>query len=254
MLLLRDAPACPESFEHLDLGLMSERNIPEPLCECECGPVQGGECSGPAQLERTSDESCLLFASAEPVATSCTQLGNAIGSGDHLIATTEATDGSCSPSGNSSILPPSLDESLTLCHYPSATTCSDGLCLPLVPDGQYCIWQTGEHECPTDTNYFDEVLGFSGFKDGRACDSCSCGPPADYCSGRVDLFESSDCSGAAATTPAEIDECVDASSPANSARYVVSTDTEASCNPSGGTVQGDISWLGATTFCCSSRF
>ena len=138
------------------------------------------------------------------------------------------------------------------------STCSDpgALCVPTVeppPGFSQCIYQSGEHECPS--AYPDQRVFYNEVSDLPHCAECACGvPEGGLCSAPLRVYQDAFCTLIATGGTYHLTEnCGDIPEGMNlGSKMVVSAPTyePGTCEPSGGELTGSLELKGPTTFCC----
>jgi hypothetical protein len=203
-LVVHEAPGCAGTYPgfvldtHVDLQAGAAHT-----CECTCGAPQGVECSE-ATLIGDNNANCGSPLGTVFVGEDCTNLAPSldIAANSYWRATATIEAGSCTATLDDNIGPVTFEDRLTLCEAePAPGQCAAGeTCMPLPgdeTDGRICVWQAGDHECPSEA-WTLRTLTHQAIDDDRGCTDCSCADLEGECDGAVLLIETSDCSGAAA--------------------------------------------------------
>jgi hypothetical protein len=151
---------------------------------------------------------------------------------------------------------PSFARQTSLCAVAETSDgCSEGnTCAPKTPvelEGQTCIFQEGEHECPASSVYTERLVTFASYDDQRSCDSCDCEfDGVNTVCGALELFDNDpDCTG----TPIDVGAC--AAMPnlfAGQAKFTKNPQ-QVSCDATPNPVtSGEVVGVGATTVCCTA--
>lgn len=136
-----------------------------------------------------------------------------------------------------------------------ANGCATGqVCPPAPPDGfDICLYGEGDIDCPPG---FAKSRFYTGVKDDRGCDPCSCGDPDAQCEAYVVAYSDAACGMPAGSVLVSAQEpaCFDVLSgnALGSAQAYFLGQSTGSCPTSGGEATGDIAPDGLVTLCCRS--
>lgn len=250
------APGCaegyPDGVHALNAGLEVTGSCG---CSCsnpagtQCGPVTFNQhlnvsCGGtPSQTQVNGNfapNACKLVADYNQVFTGTTlkvQGGNTV------------NPGSCTPTGNANLPPPTWSDEVVACGGSPLGGCDPGqICAPQLPAGftELCITQAGDVQCPSGA-YQVRSVAHGDIEDGRSCEACMCATPTGTCGGVVQ-FRDGDCTSNPIGTTA-----VNGCSPQVQQTYLFATyvpSTNASCTPSNPQVVGTADGTQPVTFCC----
>lgn len=252
--------ACSAPFEFPAFVGLTDVVAPDATCECECGLPMGAVCAGGA-VERYSSAGCpgspLETVSVEPGCNDLTGSWSVL-SGSFYFQAPIVTGGSCEPLSSVVTEPAAFATRNVACAGAFVGTgCASGeLCVP-EPTGafapQWCVWQSGEHACPADGPYVDQVLLYQGLLDERGCEECTCAPPEGSCVGTTaTLSVENDCMGAAAGT-LSADACVNAlgAGPAANAISHNPGGLPSGCAPNEPAPTGEVIPSMPITLCCT---
>ena len=256
------APGCPTGYA----PAVDAHGAPSggsAQCACSCASA-GSQCSasvGQFYSDTNCNNACTGTASVSSGA--CTAVTHCGGANVSFTAAAPTwTGGTCTAQASTTL--PSLTYASTarLCSTaaqdaPGGCTGTGQQCLPLpmAPYGtRACIYLVGDpppSSCPAGP-YSAYHVFYSAAADTRGCTMCQCGGTATggTCSGEVDVYSGSSCTG---TTPSPFvfgtTTCLGLSSPQHTqGNYTASAGTCAA--PSGGTATGGVQGTGATTVCC----
>jgi hypothetical protein len=245
-----DASPCPAEFpsevhadQHTDLDEGS------PSCTCECGDVVGASC-GSATL-REEGNFCAVFIpdpDTWPLSPgSCTFVSAPAGDYSVNAPSLQTGGASSSPQASESIPTPTFARDIRSCGTAAGDACDDGTCLPETPaEHSLCIFTTGETACPAGP-WSTSVVTWSDVEDDRDCSSCTCGSPSGTCGGSVVLTNTGCGGGSVFIDEIPAGGCGDVSAFSHA---TWTPEVDASCAPSGGALQGDVTPTGAITYCC----
>ncbi len=250
-----DVPTCPSSMALARIDAHAGFSAPptHACSACSCANGSGATCT--AQLESYKDSDCTGTSSTDELVTTCKAL---TGAGFKVGVTIKG--GSCSPIGGIPTRPtPSWTSAVRACSAPSLlrTGCSDGMvCTPDAPTPfktRHCISQAGDVACPGSV-YTEKTLAVSALDDTRACTKCTCGSPANSCTGSVQIYANSTCSGSPQSVTIPRPTCTTPPPAAGSAsvRLVTAFAGALTCPPSGGGAPtGGVAPSGFATICCA---
>ena len=221
-----EPPACGEAYPTPAAAGFEDLIASPATCGCECADPNGVACENSTTLrywgasttcDSGTPQSVTIFASA------CNMLPSEFPGGGHYTATPLTTvGGACVPSSQASIEPASWTWLSQVCEGATILEeagCAAGLdCAPLPdsPDAALCVWQEGEHECPT--AFEDSRTLYADVDDSRGCETCSCSAPNGLCdSAVISLWSGATCLVPAAGVIGANGEC-DPSNSANTAR------------------------------------
>ncbi|MBL4683890.1 MAG: hypothetical protein JKY37_04820 [Nannocystaceae bacterium] len=251
----RDPTACPTPWPDASLAFFESYIPPGPTtCECDCSLDLAAHCySGVWRHEDSAQcDSYSEFLSAEENA--CTPVTPTTGS----LTVNVSGFGKlpCWPSLTVDMPTPQWGPLISACSGAiTGESCggSGGVCLPSAPqdfEAEMCVFKSGDEMCPSASPYSAKTLVFNGVVDeSRACTACTCSEPqAVTCSGSVQAFASSDCSGDELVA-VEQDTC---SGPLDGvASLRVEIDTPARCERlTEATATGTVEPSGVFTYCC----
>jgi hypothetical protein len=114
----------------------------------------------------------------------------------------------------------------------------------------WCIYRQGEHACPAGS-YSEQSVYYEAFDDQRACSACSCAAPTGTCQGYVQFTTGAPnpngCGGLTNRGRVDFNACGTINAPAIANPTAT---PQGSCNPMGGSLEGDVVTEGAVTLCC----
>ena len=255
---LRDAadpaPECPADFP--TPGVSARANLDEgsPSCECSCGDAEGAECKA-VTVTAHPGGGC----QGDPNETlnvdpgDCVQFGNQqnqIQTGPFELA----DKGSCLATLDDTIPEPQWLSAVTGCNVEqSGGGCGGGdVCVanPTDPfEGPVCIVSAGDLPCP-DGAYTERSVYYQNFEDGRACEDCSCAAPTGACTGNVSVGNSNSCNNPILVLDSNDCDFYGV----GGAPFVTynGMPSDAECEPSQSTIQGEVEQTGPITVCCLS--
>lgn len=248
-------PACEASYSSSYAG-NDTPNASAAQCICSCG---------------TPD--CTMASIRHTCGVACSSVGPAPFSNNvcyNVMPCTsapfwfEGQPGSCAPITTTTmpLLPVSWQNYAIGCQpntqASNACTAAGDVCIPSLSSPsthEICVQFSGSVSCPSSgSQYSVPHVEFKTVADTRSCPStCTCGAPAG-CTGQVNVFTSSNCTGAVSTY-AVLDgtTCYNSQIEVGGGTVeVVLTGTGSSCQPAAATVPGvgNVTGATATTFCC----
>lgn len=253
----------------LAMSLSHEIVASPATCECSCGAPTGGDCTGEVTLVEAvllQDDACFPALGSPVLDTldvgetgSFSLEGSSFGI---LVNVTEAptySGGSCNDTASVIVSPPSFANHVALCGSEAIdAACEvDTLCMPTpqAPEAAaVCVWQEGEHSCPSGWGYADRTLLFGDLEDTRGCSDCGCGTPAGPCSpGEVEISGTFFDGKADTSDTVMAGDCSSwtlAGGEATSATWTTGPAAAAGCAPIGGNPNGDVVGELPVTLCC----
>ncbi|MEZ4221562.1 MAG: hypothetical protein R3B13_11595 [Polyangiaceae bacterium] len=219
-----------------------------PKCECACDPSDKAKCDN---LQVFSNESGCpaqgtpIFTAKEGV---CALVG-AVGSPAVSFKAPLVLKG-CTPREAHDIAPPAWKQPALLCTRQFAgSACADGICAPPIPaEAQVCVYKVGDEACPAGP-YSVRTLYYTHVTDERACSACTCGNAAETCTGGVEYYISTLCTGTPDAS-ASISSCKAPPPAGTHALYKATLPDNLTCSPSASTASGDAKADGPLTVCC----
>ncbi len=206
-------------------------STPNATCDCQC-------VRGTAQCQLFGEES------GGPLSGAC---GAHAVDDDVLYA---AFSQNCTAMPTQNIPAADFDSEVRVCGGATTTNdCGAGQrCTPTPasPFSAVCIFQSGDHECPTE--YPDKQLFHDSVNDNRSCSTCSCQRQGGSCELSV---EGCGLNNDDKTLSSSSGNTVSVNGDDTDYQLVsVSSINQGQCNPSSSTLQGSVTTSGATTLCC----
>jgi hypothetical protein len=232
-------------------------------CTCTCGTVTGASCTYLMNHYAAGMCGGAPVVTAVPVLNSCVNIANTTHTQWNLIA--NPMGGSCSPSSSEVIPDAGYAGQLRVCgaEVLPAECGGDEVCAPLPSapfNGQICIYQEGDHECPAGV-FSERTVEFTSYTDSRECaPACSCDSPVGECTGATGtLYRDTDnCTvgGQCFNPPCleYIDQgCVGVGvSEVRSLRRTANATYAGTCEPAGYDHTGEVTPTGPVTMCCTA--
>jgi hypothetical protein len=128
-------------------------------------------------------------------------------------------------------------------------------CMPELdnPLEAWCIYRTGDHECPSGP-FSVRTVYYASFTDTRDCTQCTCGSATGSCQGSVHFSYGNNlpqsCAGELFLDQAGFGGCVQIDGSYFSVGSPSNPQPMGSCPPMGGALQGTVTRNGAVTTCC----
>ncbi len=161
---------------------------------------------------------------------------------------------SASSSGTASFPPATFQMQARVCRAASGGAGCGGsdYCVPPSGSAPVCIARLGDHACPAP--YTAKQSMFQGVDDKRACTACGCGAPTSQCTGAQITHHDSQITGCVAPSTTFSSTCSNIDIHPTFGSYkrgsIAPALLDASCAPTGGTVQGSASPTDPVTVCC----
>lgn len=241
-------------------------DIPDATCGCECAPAVGAECSGAVLTAWAGDDTCseteVFVQNLSPAGDSCNFMPAIDATGTLPLSeasfwtlATESSGGACRPQADVDIPSAQFTSEVVGCDVaPVEGICAgDEVCVDASSPGAVCIWREGDHACPGD-GFTERTVYFGGdLVDQRACTTCSCGNAEGACpSSEATLHVGYYCNGDGVSIQTD---CTQACVGAECDAFAISASLSlgpavASCEPSGGKLDGEVVGLEPLTVCC----
>jgi hypothetical protein len=250
-------PDCPPSYPEVATESFSNILAEPAECSCSCGPAVDAQCESSATL-RYHDESATCSDPAPQSITlfsGCNNLSLSYpGQRNWQLEPVETTGGSCAPSADVIKDDATFENRVLACTGATLLDgCASGnVCTPRPPedfDAGLCIWQEGEHECPSP--YPERTVVFRDILDQRTCEGCQCGEARGLCEGTVSFLYNTGCLLPLAGTLVANGECNTTTNTNINFASLSLGDPVAFCTPSGASPAGTARGNEPTTICCS---
>ena len=229
---------------------------PASCSACTCAAPTGVSCATTV-TEYSSGGCGTVRGTVALAAGTCTDARISGGTRGVSVAPGVPSGGACTPGGGApSRGAPTWSAEARACSLAASAHgagCSAGAtCAPL-PRAPYlarfCVTRSGDVACPG-APYGERHVYYASSSDTRACGACGCGAArGETCSGTVQTFQGSACTGALQAIPAPTG-CAPLQDGTRTALYTAVA-TGGSCPASGGAPTGTVTPIGPTTFCCS---
>jgi hypothetical protein len=233
----------PSHFADLDVSPFA--------CECSCPDVAVPTCE--YLVTFYSGTGC----DGDPLASQFVEQGDCpayLGSDAHSVHVQDITN--VVDCGTPAFEPPAASTwgtRLDVCVPEVGEACSIGDCVPAPPpplDGELCVFQSGDVQCPADSAFQVRHLVYVGYDDQREC-ACSCFTTQASCGGTLVAYTDNVCGNFAGSTNASIG-CAAELDDVNSANIGGGAPV-AACQPFNDlTPSGEVTPAGPTTFCCTT--
>ncbi|MEM7151273.1 MAG: hypothetical protein AAF799_00450 [Myxococcota bacterium] len=178
---------CAAPFTDQQTQVFSDLVAPAATCGCECEPLTDASCSGGQMIyypgpgcSGTPDAPFNVFPGCNLSIGSDWDL-----SGSYEFVPPTVTSGSCDPISHTTVDPALFSTQHLACggtfdegDCGSGQLCADAPSDPYYP--QWCVWQTGEVECPAG-DYSVRTVLHQDVDDDRDCQECTCGFPSTPC-------------------------------------------------------------------------
>jgi hypothetical protein len=273
-----EEPPCPAQARYDGYHGYADLDAPTPNCgACECN-FPTGECGLPSELWAVSN-SCVTpggtltsFNAPPSWDGSCTAEdaipGGAQCNGSPCVKSLTSaplvlTETGCTPfskvPGALPLLGAAWKTSAVACQVSEYPPCSPTqVCAPSADAGfATCIFTWGDdHPCPD--RYPDRHVFYDDYNDTRGCVECACGPPiGSECKATLSVYQDNACKGPPSFPGLDIfaeaeSYCVDLGPgiALGSKSITKPIYTHGTCQPSAAKPTGELSLLGAATFCC----
>lgn len=196
---------CLAPWDQLLTEAFSDIVAPAARCGCACGPLTGASCGGGTMTYHLGPGCVGPSLTPFELQAGCNDPGAPwLIEGSFAFEPPTVTAGSCMPQPTE-VLDPArfLTRHLACGAELSEEDCGEGqLCAPMPEEplfGRWCVWQTGDVECPTEGPYQQPRRLFGDLDDGRGCEPCTCALPSGPCTGSsLQLAHAADCMGTSA--------------------------------------------------------
>jgi hypothetical protein len=179
---------CPPALPNVTFERGTGIVAPPATCDCTCGPISGGTCTG--LLEASGGSTCSTDCSEAPITmgpTTCRVVGTCNGAQAQSarVYAVVATPPTCGePNVTTRKTPPSFERTLRACA-PTTPSAQEGCaaeerCAP-TNVGPLCVVHAGEVTCPA--AYPNRVITYGDTQDERGCGACTCSPTDLDCEG-----------------------------------------------------------------------
>jgi hypothetical protein len=251
-------PACPDTYPELDNETFQGITAEPASCTCSCGPAVDASCEASATLRFHDTSSTCSNPAPQSVTVfsgTCNNLSLSYpGSRYWQLEPVETVGGTCDPSREMVKDDPVFETRFTTCGGAELLGgCAEGnVCAPRPPedfDTALCIWQQGDHDCPS--TYPDKELTFLDINDGRGCQTCSCGTPVGLCDSATALLFNLGCTGNIGAILAANNECDQTTSGNVNYASLSLGEPTAFCSPSNASPTGEATGRDPVTLCCN---
>jgi hypothetical protein len=242
--VLRTKSSCPKGWN----SMASQFVAADPGCQpCSCGTPQGGSC-GVSNITTHGGKACgngNTVAIALLAAGDCIKLTN--GPDSYTTGPSVPSAGSC----EASVSQPFAVQELDVCKpaQPLASCGSGRVCQPDL-EQEICVLLPADVACPVSLPV--ATLLAESFSDSRQC-ACACGPANGLTCGKtgIDVFDSDDCSGAAAgSVAANTQKCTPIEGEGDQSIQVLQTTWSGSPCTALSQHSGTVAFVGKQRLCC----
>lgn len=253
--MVDDAPTCPAAYPDPVGGeLFGDLAAMDLMCMCACA-LDEVVCPTHVTLDVFDDLVCAAEDMNYSITTMCNS-GPAGQLGSWRASSEPVDSGSCTAQSGVVPTPAGFDTRWTLCAGDaSAGACEAGeVCAPAAaPFERMCIWQDGDHDCPSD-GFTERELVHTDLDDQRGCAECTCSDVAGTCTGTIRLWGADGCpmGGIEDIMTVELDSCVEYDAQAAMLIEPLEPTDDVACPPSAPTPTGEVVPTGPVTVCCAS--
>ena len=252
-------PDCPAAYPDVATESFTGVLAAPAQCDCSCGPVADADCESTVTLRYHASQSDCTASSPTIVQVNagvCAPLATTFsGFGYWSVDPVESVGGSCTPSAEVSMEDAVFENRVLACGGAELLGgCAEGnVCAPLPPDdftAGLCIWQEGDHDCPS--TFPEKELTFGSIDDRRGCETCACGEAQGHCDSAFANINHQACVLPLGGSFAANGECgVQLTSNVNWA-FANTGDPTAFCAPSEGAPTGEANGEEPVTICCQA--